>query len=131
MDGVTLREKKTQKVRQIYLNRKVTATLARWLAVHPWREQPDAPLFPNLRTGQALLVSTISRMVKAWCRAVGLEGHYSAHTLRKTFGYMHRVVHGTELGVIVRLFNHSSYKQTLSYLCIEAEQIREVYLKEI
>lgn len=126
-----LREKKTQKVRNIFLNRKVCDTLQRWLAVHPWVGHEDAPLFPNLRTGQALQVSTISRMVKQWCRRAGLEGHYSAHTMRKTFGFIHRTVHGTDIPTLMTMFNHSSQRQTLDYLCIDDEEIRDAYLKEI
>ncbi len=126
-----LREKKTQKVRTIFLNRKVIETLQRWLLVHPWGDQDDAILFPNLRTGQALQVSTISRMVKGWCRRAGLEGHYSAHTLRKTFGFMHRTVHGTDIPTLMTMFNHGSQRQTLDYLGIDNEEIREAYLKEI
>ena len=48
--ALLLREKKTQKVRKIFLNRKVCDTLQRWLLVHPWGDQDDAILFPNLRT---------------------------------------------------------------------------------
>jgi integrase len=94
---LTLREKKTQKVRQIYPNGKVCRALNNWVAVHPWAEDDDAPLFPNLRSGKPLQVSSFSRMVKRWCLQAGLVGHYSAHTLRKTFGYTHRKTNGTDI----------------------------------
>lgn len=126
-----LRETKTQKVRKIFLNRKVCETLQRWLAVHPWGDTLSAPLFPNLRTGEPLRVSTISQMVKAWCRAVGLNGHYSSHTLRKTFGHIHFKVHKTPIEVLMSTFNHSSQKQTLDYLCVDDEDVRDAYLREV
>lgn len=128
---IVIREKKTQKARRITLNRKVCTVLSAWLLEHPWADQDDAPLFPNLRSGQALKVPTLSRMVKGWCRAVGLEGHYSAHTLRKTFGYVHRTVHGTDLPTLMTLFNHATQRQTLDYLGIDAPEIHAAYLREV
>ena len=35
------------------------------------------------------------------------------------------------LPVLVDIFNHSSQKQTMEYLCIQPEEVREVYLNEI
>lgn len=128
---IVIREKKTQKARRITLNRKVCTVLNTWLLEHPWADQDAAPLFPNLRSGQALKVPTLSRMVKGWCRAVKLEGHYSAHTLRKTFGYIHRTVHGTDLPTLMTLFNHATQRQTLDYLGIDAPEIHAAYLREV
>lgn len=91
-----LREKKTQKVRKITLNGMGCVVLHEWLAVHPWAEQSDAPLIPNLQTGQALTVSAASRLVMRLCRAVGLKGHHALHILRKNRGYLRRPVFRTD-----------------------------------
>ena len=50
---------------------------------------------------------------------------------RKTFGYMHRVVHGTDIPTLMVMFNHSSQRQTLDYLGIGESEVHDAYMKEI
>ena len=75
-----------------------------------------------------LTVSTVNNMVKAWCKEINLKGNYGSHTLRKTFGYHQRVTFNTELPLLMACFNHSTQKQTLDYLCIQADEIKDVYM---
>lgn len=130
-DELTLRERKTCKVRRIVVNAKVARALQAWLAVHPGRDRDSAPLFANLRTGNALTVPGLSTMVKRWCRAAGLAGHFASHTLRKTFGYAQRTENGTGLPVLMKMFNHASERQTLAYLGVDDAEVRAAYLKEV
>ena len=129
-DSLIVREKKTKKVRRIVMNRKVFLALEAWLAEHP-DPQPEAPLFPSQGRGAPLTVPSLNNLVKAWCRQVGLRGNYGCHSLRKTFGYMHRVVHGTDIPTLMVMFNHSSQKQTLTYLGIEETEVHDAYMKEV
>lgn len=122
-DSLIVREKKTKKVRRIVLNRKVVLALERWLGEHP-DARPEAPLFPSRGRVTPLTVSSLNNLVKAWCRQVGMRGNYGSHSLRKTFGYMHRVVHGTDIPTLMVMFNHSSQRQTLAYLGIEEADVR-------
>ncbi len=55
----------------------------------------------------------------------------SVNSLRKTFGYHQRVTHGVALPVLVEVFGHATQRQTLNYLCVQDEEIREVYMNEI
>lgn len=128
---LVVREKKTGKIRAIPLNGSVHAAILAWLAQHPRADQAEAPLFAS-RTGEkALSVPAMNRLVKRWCHEVGLEGNYGCHTLRKTFGYQHRVHFGTDLPTLMTMFNHSSQRQTLTYLGIQPEEIRSAYMKEL
>lgn len=129
-DSLIVREKKTKKLRRIVLNRKVVLALGAWLAEHP-DLLPAAPLFPSRGRGAPLTVPSLNNLVKAWCRRVGLRGNYGSHSLRKTFGFMHRVVHGTDIPTLMVMFNHSSQKQTLTYLGIEETEVHDAYMKEI
>jgi integrase len=70
-------------------------------------------------------------MVKGWCKEINLKGNYGTHTLRKTFGYIHRTVFNTDIPTLMEMFNHSSQKQTLAYLGIQPSDIKDAYLKEI
>ncbi|MCK5232559.1 MAG: integrase, partial [Desulfobulbaceae bacterium] len=76
-----------------------------------------------------LTVPSVSRLVKSWCRAINLKGNYGSHTLRKTFGFHQRVQLNTSIPELMVMFNHSSQKQTLNYLCIQPEEIRNAYMK--
>ena len=126
-----LREQKTGKVRRIPLNRAVYTTLQAWLAQHPQGNVPEAPLFISRQGDKALTVSSLNRLVKKWCREAGLTGNYGCHSLRKTFGYQHRVHFGTDLSTLMVIFNHSNQRQTLTYLGIQEEEVRDAYRKEL
>ena len=121
-----IREKKTGKLKRLTLN---NGTLK---AVHHWIKsgnlKSDDPLFLSKRKFTALTVSAVNRLVKGWCGTVGLQGQFGSHSLRKTWGY-HAWKAGIDLPRLMVIFNHSSQKQTLDYLCIQAEEIQEVYLK--
>lgn len=130
-DLLVLREQKTGKVRRIPLNRKVIQALAAWLAVHPQRGDPKAPLFLSARGKEALTVSSMTRLVKKWCAAVGLTENYGAHSLRKTFGFIQRTVHGTDVATLMVMYNHSSEAQTLAYLGVDDDEVHQAFMKEI
>ena len=57
--------------------------------------------------------------------------HYGAHTLREAFSYHHRVTFGAGLPELMVCFNHSSQRHTLDYLCVQPEEIRNIYMNEI
>ena len=125
-----VRERKTGNVREITINAAVVAALAAWLAIHPRKDDETAPLFLS-RKGGAIKVASLNGMIKGWCAAVGIEGRFGCHTLRKTFGYQHRVTFGTDLPTIQTMYGHAHQKQTLHYLCIQADEIKAAYMKEI
>ena len=112
------------------INRAVWNALNEWIKLHPQRHIDQAPLFLS-KKGGALKVSTLSSMVKLWCKSVGLIGSFGCHTLRKTFGYQHRIRFGTDLPTLQSMYNHSNHRQTLYYLCVHANEAREAYMKEV
>ena len=68
----------------------------------------------------------VNLKVKRWCAAIRLKGNYGAHSLRKTFGY-HKRHAGIDIPTLMECFNHATQKQTLDYLCIQPEEIKNVY----
>lgn len=126
-DELVLLEKKTRKGRRINLNRACVKAIEGLLASQ--EHSDDQPLF----TGQRgpLTVPSVNRLVKQWCKQINLKGNYGSHTLRKTFGYHQRVTFGVSLPVLMETFNHSSQRQTLDYLCVQAEEIRGIYENEL
>jgi len=55
--------------------------------------------------------------------------HCDLHTLRKTFGYYQRVQLNISVVELLAMFNQSSQRQTLDYLCIQPEEIKLAYMR--
>ena len=129
-DHFLTKERKTGKARQVTVNNAVHEAFKVLLA--SMADVADSePLFQSRKGGKALTTQTIHALVKGWCAQINLKGNYGSHTLRKTFGYIHRTIHGTDIPTLMTMFNHSSQKQTLDYLSIQPEEIQNAYLKEI
>ena len=126
----SIREQKTGKARDVTVNKNAHEAVRELL-----RTMPDASggefLFQSRKGRQALCVSYLNALVKAWCREVNLKGNFGSHTLRKTFGYIHSTVFNTDIPTLMQMFNHASQRQTLAYLGIQPSEIKEAYLREI
>ena len=126
-EELVLKEKKTGKERRITLNTITQKAIRRLLDSREYDN--DDRLFQGQRG--PLTVPTVNRLVKGWCKAINLRGNYGSHTLRKTFGYHQRVTYGRGLPELMTVFNHSTQKQTLDYLCVQPEEIKDIYLNEL
>jgi hypothetical protein len=73
----------------------------------------------------------VSKMVKKWTVAINLKGSFGAHTLRKTWGYIQRTVHGVGFEIICKRYNHSSPAITMRYLGIEDREVHSTLTNEI
>ena len=131
-ETLVLREKKTGKTRSITLNKTCYQSIQALLATKDMEDATDEDfLFRSRKGKKGLLPNTLNGLVRKWTKTLGLKGNYGSHSLRKTFGYIHRTVLGTDIPTLMKLFNHSTQRQTLDYLCIQPEEIRDAYMKEI
>jgi integrase len=128
----TIREKKTGKLRTITLNKTVHEVFQALLDTLD-TSNPDAYLFQGRQKANCgkLTEGYLNKLVKEWCKEINLRGNYGSHTLRKTFGYIHRTKFHTDIPTLMTIFNHASQKETLSYLCIQPGEVQDAYLKEI
>lgn len=132
MDEIEIREQKTGKIRRITLNRACCDAIRQYLqSLGAPTINDDRQFFASRKSGGGLTASSICRMVKSWCRAINLRGNYGSHTLRKTWGYHQRVTYAQPLPVLCECFGHATQKQTLTYLCIQPEEIKNVYANEL
>jgi integrase len=127
-DSFEIKEKKTKKVRRVTLNGVCIDAIRNLLASKPF-EDSDYLFFSQ--RGKVLTVQAVIRIVKGWCKIINLKGNFGSHTLRKTWGYHQRVNFGTDIPTLMVCFNHSTQRQTLDYLCIQPEEIREVFANEL
>ncbi len=128
-DELVLTEKKTGKTRRISLNPQVKDTVGKLLESQDY--EPEDYLFKSRKKGASLTSTSMSRLVKGWCQTINLKGNYASHTLRKTWGYHQRVTFNVGIPELMVCFNHSTQRQTLDYLCIQPEEIRDVYMNEL
>lgn len=126
-DGGNKREQKTGKRRRLTANKAVRDVLSRLLATREFAD--EEPIFQGQRG--PITPQYLWQLVKSWCAAINLPGHYGAHTLRKTFGYHQRVTYGVDIPTLMTIFGHATQRQTLDYLCIQPEEIRSVYDNEV
>ena len=126
VEFIHLREQKTGKAKRVKLNKPVQEALRYYFSRVPGAD-PDAPLFPSLRSGKPLDRTQVWRLINNWCEAVGLtQGRYGAHTLRKTWGYMARRYHGIPIELIQAKLGHSSPAITRRYIGITGDEIENV-----
>ena len=125
-----LGENKTGKKRTITINKTVYEAIQKLLRSMKTITDEDC-LFQSRKGKEKLTVPYLNNLVKSWCKTINLKGNYGCHTLRKTFGYMHRTKFNTDMPTLMTMFNHDSQKQTLTYLCIQPEDIKDAYLCEI
>jgi len=124
---IKIREQKTKKPRLLVINPAASAAVADYLATRP-AAGPDEPLFIGQRG--AMTAAYLSRLVKSWCRAINLKGNYSAHSLRKTWGYHQRLA-GANLPTLVKAFNHATQRQTMQYLGIVEQDVLDLFATEL
>jgi integrase len=126
-DHLDVKQSKTGKYRRVTLNRSAHEAIQKLLESKTF--EPDDYIYSGKRG--LLTVSTVSTMVKEWCRDAGLRGNYASHTLRKTWGYWQRIDRGTSVPLLMEAFGHATQRQTLDYLGIQAEEISEIYEMEL
>jgi site-specific recombinase XerD len=126
LDCVRVREKKTGKEKVFRLNQMVKKALEEYFRVQGF--DPVKYLFIS-RNGNNRPISR----VQAWeilnhaARTVGIKGAIGTHTLRKSFGYW-AYKQGTDITLLMKIFNHSSESVTLRYIGITQDQVDNVYI---
>lgn len=125
-EHIVLMEQKTGKERVVAMNNTVLQILNCYYQTYELPEQTSY-LFPSAKNKSLPITRTQAyRLVKEAAVHTGLEEHISCHSLRKTFGY-HAWKQGVPPAMLMNIYNHSSYKITKRYLCIEQDERDDVY----
>jgi len=132
--GQTLQftEKKTKKKNVVMINQTIYEALHLYLNATPHIDSDY--LFQSRNkdedgNNKPLAKETVAKMVKTWTD--GMQGNYSTHSLRKTWGYIQRTKFGVSFEVICKRFNHTSPAITMRYLGIEDKEVNGILLNEI
>jgi len=122
-DYFQIYERKTKKFNIMVVNEPVSKAIKMYFAAYPERDG-DMPVFFSEKTGKELTVEYSADMVQRWCIEAGCpkNGRYGAHTLRKTWAFIQRTVHGTPWEAICDRLNHDSPQTTMRYLGMDIQE---------
>ncbi|MGH9918952.1 MAG: tyrosine-type recombinase/integrase, partial [Nitrososphaerales archaeon] len=115
--ALSIKEKKTGKRRVVPLNPVVIQALKPLID----GRDDDEPLFIGEKRGTRMVVETLGRLWKGWCKEAGLRGTFSSHTGRKTWGFQQRMG-GASLDLLQKAYGHSSGAITMIYAGIQDEE---------
>lgn len=124
-DRITIREKKTNKNKDFPISD--TAKKAIDLYLQSRESIASEPLFISRKRRGFLKRQRVYRIINDAARSVGIKEKIGTHTLRKTFGY-HAYQAGKDITLIQKLLNHSSPRETLTYIGITQDDLDDVYL---
>lgn len=132
---VTIREKKTHKIRTIAFNKTCQKSIKDLKAYYKsiGFSTKEGYLFKSLskhyvkqKIDSPISVNGISQEFHKLRDMLCIEYPIGSHSLRKTWGY--HVYKGTlNIALLMKAFNHSSAEQTLKYIGIEEENIISIY----
>ena len=128
-DRITMRESKTNKVKDFPLGDKVKKAVNEYLKE---TGLTSGPLFPSRNKAGSKDTGSISRqqayeIINAAARHVGIDDAIGTHTMRKTFGYWAYKA-GHDITRIQHLLNHSSPSVTLRYIGITQDELDDIYI---
>lgn len=120
------RVKKTKREIKITINKAMREAINYYLSKAKVFN-PDQYLFKSKRSDKAIDNVALFYLIKKWTKAVGLVNErYSAHSLRKTWGYQARVYHGASIEMISEKLGHRSTKVTRRYIGISQEEVNKM-----
>ena len=103
----------------------VTEAVAEYLALCPYRPEPDGPLFLGAR-GKALAPRILQRSLQSLRLRLGLPDWTTPHALRHSFA-THLLAGGGDLRTIQELLGHASLSTTQRYTGVDAARLASVY----
>lgn len=140
-DTFAVFEKKTRNTRSKKKNRYITVNKAAIDAVTLYLQNtPGIKLSDYLFRSEAsnnqdqnvpLTRQAVDKILKGIARDLDLNIRFSTHSLRKTFGYFQMAMGGNDprrLLLLQKMFGHSTSAQTLDYIGITEDEIRDAYL---
>lgn len=119
-ERLTLREKKTGKIKYVRINDSIRKAIAELAPTSGY-------LFPSRKGGTPITTTQAHRVIKSAADRAGITYNVGSHTMRKTFAY-HAYKNGTDLALLMRILNHASQYETLKYIGIERKQQDDVFL---
>lgn len=124
-DYARIRESKTGKTRDIRLNvAGVKEDIIKYVGSKKWGD--DDYLFVSHKDPKSPISTTAVYRIFKRLNAVsgGQLPHFTAHSMRRTFGYMYyKNTH--DIATLMQIFNHSSQAITMRYIGMDREELKK------
>lgn len=117
------KEQKTGKHKRIKLNTTLKALIQLYLSQEQLKDN-EYLFYSSKDKSTHIKRNRADKIIRHAGDMIGLR--LSAHSLRKTFGYL-AYSNGTDISLLMEVFNHSSQAVTLRYIGITQEDIELVY----
>ena len=130
VDGISIKEEKTDKFRTFYLNSSCKKAITEYYCGLKKKPESSEYIFKSRKGNSHIEVRPAGLILKKAAQAVGLKYNVGTHSMRKTFGYWQLKAHQGDaifLCELQEMFNHSSPKITLRYCGLEAEKMEQYY----
>lgn len=131
VDTLIIKEQKTGKTREIYLNKTARELLRNYRKQYSNSLSYDGYLFPSRKQNQGeghLTVTSFDRILREAAHKLHLHRRYnfSSHSIRKTFG---STLYNSDvpIEIIQEMFKHSNTKTTKIYIDINKKEIKKGY----
>lgn len=119
--SITIREKKTDKVKSFPIRKDVQTILNKFCD----KRNLDEPLFVGWK-GCRLDRSQVYRFINDACNELKIDANVGTHTMRKTFGY-HHYRQFKDITLLQTIFNHASPDVTKRYIGITQDEVNASY----
>lgn len=120
------RVKKTKREIKITINKAMREAIKYYLS-RAKVFNPEQFLFKSKRSDKPIDNVALFYLIKKWTKAVGLVNErYSAHSLRKTWGFQARKYHGASIEMISEKLGHRSTRVTRRYIGISQEEVNKM-----
>ena len=123
---LTLKEGKTQKIRNIKLNQASRKALEELLETLDTYSMADFIFKSREGENNPISRQQALNILKDAAEAVGVKENIGTHSLRKTWGY-HAWKSGYNPALIMETLNHSNLSVTKRYLGIRQDEINDLY----
>ena len=124
---IRLKEKKNKNNRVLAVNKTLEDALILFFDNSPVLEK-EAYLFRGEGRDKPMTRQNAHLIISGACKAVGLEGAYAFHSLRKTWGYI-AYKRNVKLEEIMKKLGHKSPGVTLRYIGIEQEDTHKLEIE--
>ena len=121
---LTLKEQKTNKVKDIKLNEELKQCLKEY--VNKYNLPYDSFLFPGTKANSHISYVQVWRVFTSTAEQLSLEC-FGTHSLRKTWGYFSYKASQHNIGLIMSIYNHNSERETLRYIGIDQDEKDTLY----
>lgn len=124
---IHVREKKTGKLRRVIVNEPTIEAINAYLA-----SRDDVYEFMFVGQRGKMTHGYLGKLVRSWFVAAGIDRErVASHSLRKTFCRIQHEVFDVSLGTLMTALNHSTERQTLAYVGLNAEDVVKAYTNVI